>query len=206
MRTILLTGFEPFGGDTGNPSGNAVREVARRWRGPDELVTAILPVEFDAAVREIRARIRELRPDVVIATGLAGGRRSVTPERVAINLREARIPDNGGAQPVDEPCVAGGPAAYFSTLPVKRIAAAVDGAVSYTAGTFVCNDVMYAVLDETRGSATRAGFIHVPWSDELAPHGQPSLPARAIADALETAVRVAAEAETDTERAAGTLH
>jgi len=206
MRTILLTGFEPFGGDTGNPSGDAVREVARRWRGPDELVTAILPVEFDAAAREIRARIRELRPDVVIATGLAGGRRSVTPERVAINLREARIPDNGGAQPVDEPCVAGGPAAYFSTLPVKRIAAAIDGAVSYTAGTFVCNDVMYVALDETRGSEARAGFIHVPWSDELAPNGQPSLPARAIADALETAVRVAAEAKTDTDGAAGTLH
>jgi pyroglutamyl-peptidase len=176
MRTILLTGFEPFGGDSGNPSGDAVRDVAVRWDGDGELVSAVLPVEFDAADREVRGLIRELRPDVVIATGLAGGRTVITPERVAINLRDARIPDNSGAQPIDEPTLPGGPAAYFATLPVKRIARAVGGSVSHSAGTFVCNDVMYAVLDETRGSATAAGFIHVPWSDELAPEGQP--PAR----------------------------
>lgn len=206
MRTILLTGFEPFGGDVGNPSGDAVREVARRWDGPEELVTAVLPVEFDSAAHTVRTRIREVRPDVVIATGLAGGRAVITPERIAINLRDARIPDNGGAQPVDEPSVPGGPAAHFATLPVKRIAAAVGGSVSHTAGTFVCNDTMYALLDETAGSATRAGFIHVPWSDELAPAGAPSLPAKTIADAIETAIRVALASSGDLETSAGALH
>lgn len=205
MRTILLTGFEPFGGDAGNPSGDAVRALAERWDGPDELATVILPVEFDAAAREVREWIRRLRPDVVIATGVAGGRTAVTPERVAINLRDARIPDNGGAQPFDEPSRHDGPAAYFSTLPVKRIASAIGGSVSHSAGTFVCNDTMYAVLDETRGSATRAGFIHVPWSDELAPEGQPSLPARTIVGALETAIRIALVADGDLQASAGAI-
>src|SRR5690606_14334344 len=173
--------------------------------GPERLETMILPVKFDAAAREIRARIRELRPDVVIATGVAGGRTTVTPERVAINLRDARIPDNGGAQPIDEPSRQGGPAAYFSTLPVKRIASAIGGSVSHSAGTYVCNDAMYAVLDETRGSATRAGFIHVPWSDDLAPEGQPSLPAQAIVDALETAIRITLVADDDLSVSAGSI-
>lgn len=212
MTTVLLTGFEPFGGDARNPSGEAVAAVARDWDRAERLVTAVLPVAYDAAADALRERIAEQSPDVVIATGLAGGRTQVTPERVAINLRDARIADNDGDQPVDEPSVAGGPAAYFATLPVKAIARAISdagipAAVSHTAGTFVCNHVMYVALDAAAGRpGTTAGFVHVPWSDETAPADAPSLPAADIARALGTAVRTALDVDRDDARPAGTIH
>ncbi|WP_261164782.1 pyroglutamyl-peptidase I [Microbacterium sp. Marseille-Q6965] len=212
MVTILLTGFEPFGGDARNPSGEAVEHVVRAWDGPERLVPAILPVSFDAAAEQLRALIGEHDPQIVVASGLAGGRTQVTPERVAINLRDARIPDNAGAQPLDEPSVAGGPAAYFATLPVKAIAqaireAGVPAAVSHTAGTFVCNHVMYVAADEaSRRPGMRTGFVHVPWSADTAPADAPSLPARDIAHALRIAVRIAVDAPADAAVTAGTLH
>lgn len=212
MATILLTGFEPFGGDARNPSGEAVSELGRRWGGSDRLVTEALPVAYDEAGAALRALLAAHAPDVVIATGLAGGRSRVTPERVAINLRDARIPDNAGAQPIDQPCVAGGPAAHFATLPVKAIARAVDGSgipstVSHTAGTFVCNHVMYVALDEAaRRPGMRAGFVHMPWSDETAPDGAPSLPSAALVRALEIAVRTTLAHTADVADPAGALH
>lgn len=212
MTTVLLTGFEPFGGDERNPSGEAVADAARAWAGPETLVTAVLPVAFDAAADRLRRLIEEVAPEVVIATGLAGGRAHVTPERIAINLRDARIPDNAGAQPVDEPSVAGGPAAHFANLPVKAIAAAiaaegVPAAVSHTAGTFVCNHAFYVALHEASARpGMRAGFIHVPWSTETAPDGQPAIPADRIAHALVIAVRTALDVRIDDDRPAGTLH
>lgn len=211
MTTILLTGFEPFAGDPRNPSGEAVEEVARVWDGPARLVTAVLPVAYDAAADALRALMAEHSPDIVIATGLAGGRAHVTPERVAINLRDARIPDASGAQPVDEPSIAGEPAAHFATLPVKAIAErirdeGIPAVVSHTAGTFVCNHVMYVALDEAARSGARAGFVHVPWSDETAPEGSPSIPAASIAGALEIAARTALATERDTATSAGALH
>ena len=212
MTTVLLTGFEPFGGDARNPSGEAVRAVARDWDRPERLVTEVLPVAFDAAGDALRGLIAAHSPGVVIATGLAGGRTQITPERVAINLRDARIPDNDGAQPIDEPSVAGGPAAYFASLPVKAIARAISdagipAAVSHTAGTFVCNHVMYVAADAAGGSpGTRAGFIHVPWSDETAPEDAPSLPAAEIARALGIAVRTALDVARDDRATAGTIH
>lgn len=213
MTTALLTGFEPFAGDARNPSGDAVAEAALTWAGPETLVTATLPVEFDAAAAELRDLIAQFSPDVVIATGLAGGRTGVTPERVAINLRDAHIPDNAGAQPVDEPCVTGAPAAYFATLPVKAIARAIadegiPASVSHTAGTFVCNHVFYAAAHEAAARpGVRAGFVHVPWSAETAPEGQPSLPGVAIAHALQVAVRTALDVRADDAAvSAGALH
>lgn len=212
MTTALLTGFEPFGGDARNPSGEAVAEVARTWDRPERLVTEILPVAFDAAADALRTLIGEHAPDVVIATGLAGGRTQVTPERVAINLRDARIPDNAGAQPVDEPSVPGGPSAYFATLPVKAIARAISdagipAAVSHTAGTFVCNHVMYVAADAAaRRPGTTAGFVHVPWSDETAPDGAFALPSAEIARALGIAVRTALDVDRDDAASAGTIH
>lgn len=207
MPTILLTGFEPFGGDARNPSADAVSEVAARWDGPAVLVTDILPVAFEAAGERVRSLIDEHEPDLVVAAGLAGGRTHVTPERVAINLCDARIPDNAGARPVDEPCVPGAPAAYFATLPVKAIAHAIGGPVSHTAGTFVCNHVMFVALDEaSRRPGARAGFIHVPWSDETAPAGAPSLPAAEIAGALDVALRTSLARQADLREPAGTTH
>jgi pyroglutamyl-peptidase len=212
VTTVLLTGFDPFAGDDRNPSGEAVAEAALTWAGPETLVTATLPVEFDAAADDLRGLIAEFAPDVVIATGLAGGRTQVTPERVAINLRDARIPDSAGAQPLDEPCVPGGPAAYFASVPVKAIAGAVaaagiPAAVSHSAGTFVCNHVFYVAAHEAaRRPGMRAGFVHLPWSTETAPAGQPSLPAVDLAHALQLAVRTALDVAVDTPAATGSLH
>ncbi len=169
MQTILLTGFEPFGGDAVNPSEQAVRILAAGPPPGLRLVTAILPVSYarmDAALAEAIARAR---PDAVVAVGLAASRAEMSVERVAINLDDARIPDNDGAQPIDVPVVAGGPAAYFSTLPIKAIVArmreaGVPAHVSQTAGTFGCNHIFYLArhLAETHDRGMRAGFIHVP--------------------------------------------
>lgn len=209
MPTVLLTGFEPFGGDATNPSGDAVNLVAAQWTDPETLITEILPVAFESAAARMRELIAEHRPDVVIATGLAGGRTAVTPERVAINLVDARIPDNVGAQPVDEPSVAGAAAAYFATLPVKAITAdvaraGVAASVSHTAGTFVCNHVMFTALDAA-STGTRAGFIHVPYASEQAPADQPALPLDDIARALRIAIRTTLDTEVDASYAAGTI-
>jgi pyroglutamyl-peptidase len=210
MTTVLLTGFEPFAGDATNPSGDAVRVVQERWAGAEDLVVEVLPVAFDAAATRLRQLLDEHRPDVVIATGLAGGRAHVTPERVAINLADARIPDNDGAQPVDRPVVDGGPVAYFATLPVKAIAAALDdegipAAVSHSAGTFVCNHVMYTVLDAAAPDV-RAGFVHLPYARDSAPEGAASLPLDDIVRALELTVRTALDVRDDVAVPGGALH
>ncbi|WZH37024.1 MAG: pyroglutamyl-peptidase I [Microbacterium enclense] len=209
MTTVLLTGFEPFAGDATNPSGDAVRLVGERWTGEERLVVEVLPVSFVTAAARLRRLLDEHRPDLVIATGLAGGRTRVTPERIAINLADARIPDNDGDQPVDRPVVAGGPAAFFATLPVKAIAAALNdegipSAVSHSAGTFVCNHVMFTALDAV-DPGVRAGFVHVPYARESAPEGAASLPFDDIARAVELTVRTALEVRDDIAAPGGTL-
>ena len=208
--TVLLTGFEPFGGDVANPSGEAVHRVASRWEGPELLVTAVLPVTFTGAAARLRGLLAEHRPDVVIAAGLAGGRAAIGVERVAVNLVDARIPDNDGEQPIDVPSVPGAAPAHFATLPVKEITRriAADGIpaeVSYSAGTFVCNHVFFTAL-EAAASGTRAGFVHVPWSAEHAPPTAVTLPIADIARALEIAVRTSLEVTSDSAVAGGALH
>jgi pyroglutamyl-peptidase len=207
MTGVLLTGFEPFADDPVNPSGDAVRLAAQLWDGPETLITAVLPVTFaDAAVR-LRALIAEHDPDVVLATGLAGGRSTVCVERVAVNLIDARIPDNAGAQPVDEPCVPGGPAAWFATVPVKAMARAVAAAgipasLSLSAGTYVCNHVFANAVDAAR----RAGFIHVPWGTGQAPHGEAELPLADLARAFVVAARTALDVHDDEATPGGAVH
>ena len=211
MTTVLLTGFEPFGGDAANPSGAAVELVAERWSGPERLVTAILPVSFRGAAQRLRALMAEHRPDVVIATGLAGGRAAIGVERVAVNLIDARIPDNDGEQPIDAPSVEGAVPAHFATLPVKELArhiadAGIPAEVSYSAGTFVCNHVFFTAL-QVAASGTRAGFVHVPWSSEHAPSPDvAALPLADIVRALEIAVRTSIDVPVDTAGSAGALH
>jgi pyroglutamyl-peptidase len=211
VTTVLLTGFEPFGGDAVNPSGEAVHRVASRWEGSDVLVTAVLPVTFAGAAGRLKELLAEHRPDIVIAAGLAGGRAAIGVERVAVNLVDARIPDNDGEQPVDVPSVPGAAAAHFATLPVKEIARRIDAAglpaeVSYSAGTFVCNHVFFTAL-EAAASGTRAGFVHVPWSAEHAPaSGSAALPLADIARGLEIAVRTSIEVTADAATPGGTLH
>lgn len=176
-RVVLVAGFEPFGGASVNPSA----EVAWRldgWRSADgaaRVRSTVLPCEFGAARRALAEALRLTRPEVVIAFELAASRRELSVERVAVNLDDARIPDNAGAQPIDEPVVAGAPAAYFSTLPVKATVAAmrkagVPAALSQTAGSFVCNHVFYALMHHIAVEAPRrrGGFIHLPPFDAVA--------------------------------------
>lgn len=182
MATVLLTGFEPFGGAATNNSWDAVELV----HGIEGLVTLCLPVEYGRASEVLDAAIREHAPDLVIAVGLAEGRTAITPERVAINVEDARIADNGGAQPVDAPVVPEGPDAHLTKLPVKAIVAAISdagipAALSDSAGTFVCNAVMYRLLHDHPGIV--AGFIHVPEGSVI--------PAVDVARGLEIAVGVA---------------
>ena len=212
MTTVLLTGFEPFAGDAVNPSGDAVQLVAGEWSGSETLVTAVLPVAFAGAAERIRELIGEHSPDVVIATGLAGGRSEISIERVAVNLIDARIPDNEGAQPVDAESVPGGPDARFSSLPVKAIvrdiaAAGIPSSLSTSAGTFVCNHVFSVITDAAAARAgARAGFIHVPWSETGGPEGEPTLPLSDIARALSIAVRTTLDTPGDITVVGGSLH
>jgi len=209
---VLLTGFEPFGGDAVNPSGDAVRTVAARWSGPDLLIAAVLPVSFAAAAERLAELLAAHAPDLVIATGLAGGRAEIAVERVAVNLADARIPDNDGSQPVDEESLPGAPAALFATLPIKRIVGAIaeqgiPAVASLSAGSFVCNHVfLHAAAWAARTPGSRAGFVHVPWAEGQGPGGAPALPAADIAVAIETAVRVSLAHAADAAIVGGSLH
>ena len=170
MKKLLITGFEPFGGEEINPSWEAVRRL------PDEiggfsLTKLLVPVVFGKAAKYVMNAADKLMPDVIISVGQAGGRRAITPEMLAINLRFAKIPDNEGNLPEDESIVAGGESAYFSTLPVRKIAEAINergvlSEVSYSAGAYVCNDLLYTLLDRYSAEGVGVGFIHVPYVSE----------------------------------------
>ncbi|MGA5131439.1 pyroglutamyl-peptidase I [Streptomyces olivoreticuli] len=214
MTRVLLTGFEPFDGETVNPSWQAVRAAAERPPEGIELTAAQLPCVFGAALDALRAAVTDTGPDIVLCVGQAGGRPDVTVERVAVNLDDARIPDNAGAQPLDEPVVPGGPAAYFATLPVKACVAAVREAglpasLSHTAGTFVCNHVFYGLmhLAATERPGLRGGFVHVPYAPEqVTDRVLPSLPVAAAAEALRVIAITAAGRTADIRAVGGATH
>jgi len=188
---ILLTGFEPFGKATSNPSGEIVKQISG-----DNIVTAILPVAYAKSAERLLALIEEHDPDVVICLGQAEGRTEITPERVAINLDDARLADNEGVLRSGIKIIDGGPDAYFSTLPVKEIvevikAKGVPAAVSLSAGTFLCNHIFYVAQNKFTGTNVRSGFVHVPLMDEQA--GEfPGLPTMPLAQMV-TAVRAMLE-------------
>jgi pyroglutamyl-peptidase len=192
MKKLLITGFDPFGGESLNPSWEAVRALPDTI-GPWQVERLMLPTVFGRAAAAVLQAAEKLQPDAVICVGQAGGRSGITPEVVGINLREARIPDNAGQQPVNEPVVPGAPAAYFATLPVRGMVAAMQEegiacGLSYTAGAFVCNDVLYTLLHHYDGTGVQAGFIHVPWLPEQAKEGQPSIPLSGIVRGLTAAI------------------
>jgi pyroglutamyl-peptidase len=213
MAKVLLTGFEPFGGELVNPSWQAVTLLAERRTS---LITVELPCAFATSLSTLRTAIGLHQPDLVVCVGQAGGRPDVTPERVAVNLTDARIPDNADAQPIDVPVVPGGPVGYFSTLPVKACVAAIREAgipasVSHTAGTFVCNQVFYGLMHllATEFPGIRGGFVHVPYSPEqvaAAGSAAPSLSIDKCADALGVLVDTALTVEEDLHVTAGALH
>lgn len=194
---ILLTAFEPFGGE----QVNAALEAVTRLSAPKgaELYKLTVPTVFGLCTETVIRAMRDIRPDAVVCVGQASGRAAITPERVAINLRDARIPDNAGFQPFDEPVVPGGPAAYFSTLPVRAMAEAIQKAgvsamISNTAGTFVCNDLFYGLCHaiESEFPSISGGFIHVPCLPEQAalhPSPIPSMKLLDIVRGLEAALR-----------------
>jgi pyroglutamyl-peptidase len=206
MSRVLVTGFDPFGGASVNPSWAAVRQLAC----PD-VAARLLPCVFGAALDRLWGAVEDVDPDVVICTGLAGGRAEVSIERVAVNLDDARIPDNVGAQPIDQPVVPGGPAGYFATIPVKACVAAVravpvPAGLSLSAGTFVCNHVFYGLLHRAatrRPGRLRCGFVHVPYLPE---QGEPALAVDSVAAALRAVVDTAVAVREDVPVAAGALH
>ena len=188
-KKLLITGFDPFGGENINPSWEAVKLLPEQV-GQYQIHKLAIPTIFGTAAEMILTQAQQLHPDVIVSVGLAGGRDAVTPERIAVNIRDARIPDNRGVQPSGDRVVAEGPAAYFSTLPVEKMAehirqVGIPAAVSNTAGTFVCNDVLYSVLHHFAGTSVQAGFIHVPY---LPSQGTPNMELTDIVKALSAAI------------------
>lgn len=212
-RTVLLTGFEPFNSETINPAWEAVRSL-EGWTGEGFVVEVCqLPCVFGDANLVIQAAIAQLKPDVVIAVGQAGGRVDLSVERVAINVDDAPIPDNAQRQLVDEAIVAGGPAAYFSTLPIKAIvgalrAAGLPASVSQTAGTFVCNHVFYGLMHHAAGTPMKAGFIHIPYLPEQAARfpGSASMALADMVRGLKLAVETCVAIDGDVSAGAGQMH
>ena len=189
MKKLLITGFDPFGGQSVNPSWAAVEQLPEQV-GEFALCKLMIPTVFEKAARIVQEEAAWIGADVILCVGQAGGRSAVTPERIAINVRSASMPDNEGYQPVEEPVVQGGPDGIFDTVPVYAMAqairdAGVPGAVSNTAGTFVCNDVLYTLLHRYAGTKTRIGFIHFPY---LPTQGEPNLPLEETVKALKAAI------------------
>lgn len=195
---ILLTAFDPFDGETVNPAQEALALVPERI-ADCAVIKLTVPTVFHKSIRALEQAMEEHRPDAVLCVGQAGGRFDITPERVAINLDDARIPDNEGNQPIDTPIREGAPPAYFSSLPVKAMVEAIrdaglPGSLSNSAGTFVCNHLMFGLLDliATRFPGARGGFVHVPFIPrQVARRAVPApcLSREDIARGLEAAVR-----------------
>lgn len=211
---VLLTGFEPFGGESSNPSAEAVLLLCRQ-QAPAGISwqALILPVEFKRSGDLLREEIRKLQPELVLCVGQAGGRPAISLEQVAINLIEARIPDNSGSQPSGEPVINKAPAAYFTTLPIKAIRqhllqCGIPAQISYSAGTYVCNALMFSLLHQINEmSECRGGFIHIPYSPAQAA-GKPesaSMAVGTVVQALEQLVLCCQQHQTDIAAAAGTL-
>ena len=210
---LLLTAFDPFGGSDINPALEAVRLVPDSLPGV-EIIKLEVPTVFGLSIETVTDAIGREQPDAVLCIGQAGGRPDLTPERIAINVDDARIPDNAGIQRLDTPVVPGGPAAYFATLPIKAMAAAIREAglpasVSNTAGTFVCNHLMYGVLHHlaTHCPQVRGGFMHVPFRpSQTIGRPAPSMHVTDIARGIEAAISAIAENARDITAVEGKTH
>lgn len=211
---ILITGFDPFGGESVNPALEAVKRMKTEIAGAS-IIKLEIPTVFHKSIEKIHETMKAEKPDVVLSIGQAGGRFGITPERVAINIDDARIKDNEGNQPVDTPVFADGAPAYFSTLPVKAMVEAIKAkglpsSLSNSAGTFVCNHVMYGVLYYIHKEfpGVRGGFIHVPFITGQVV-SKPNMPSMALADiteALEAAVEAIVKNEKDIQAIGGEIH
>ncbi|MCY9376934.1 pyroglutamyl-peptidase I [Bacillus sp. T17B1] len=213
-KKVLITGFDPFDKETVNPSWEAAKQLNGLETDEAIIKAEQIPTVFRTALDTLRQAIQKHQPDIVICVGQAGGRMQITPERVAINLSDARIPDNEGHQPIDEEISPRGPAAYWTGLPVKRMTAkmkenGIPAAVSYTAGTFVCNYLFYGLMDHISRTAPhiRGGFIHIPFiPEQTIDKTAPSLSLDTIVRALRIAAVTAAQYDEDLKTPGGTLH
>ena len=212
-RLVLVTGFDPFGGERVNPSWDVCRRLPREIAG-HRVETCKVACEFHASIETVAEAIERHQPDIVLCLGQAGGRPHLTVERIAINVSDARIADNSGAQPIDEPIAPNGPAAYLATLPIKAMTAAIRAAgvpaqVSNSAGTYVCNHVMYGVLHflAARGQRARAGFVHLPFAEAqvLDKPGVPALSLESMTRGVEAAIAAACTRRDDIRAAEGAL-
>ena len=188
-KTLLITGFDPFGGGSINPAWEAVKLLPEQI-GAYTLHKLQIPTVFGQGARMVLDEAEKVRPDLILCIGQAGGRSAVTPERIAVNIRDARIPDNAGNQPRGEFVAVDGPAAYFATVPVEKMAQAIRdknirATVSNSAGAYVCNDVMYSLLHAFHKTEVKVGFIHVPCIPE---QGSPSMELEQIVHALAAAI------------------
>jgi pyroglutamyl-peptidase len=209
---ILLTGFEPFGGEDMNPSQDVAAALHGETLGGHGVIGATLPCEFGASLAALVQAIERRRPALVLSLGQAGGRADLSLERIAINVDDARLPDNAGASPIDVPVVAGGPAAYFSTLPIKAMVAALRAAgipasVSQSAGTYVCNHLFYGLQHRLAGTGVRSGFMHLPLLPEQAARsiGQPSMPLQTMLAGVRIALSTALATRHDLGSSGGAL-
>lgn len=208
--TVLVTGFDPFGGSSVNPSWQAVHAMHGRTIAGRQVVGGELPTVFDDSLRRLGELMEEHQPELVVATGQAAGRAAISLERVAINVNDARIRDNAGRKPIDTPVIPGAPAAYFTSLPIKAmlqelIAAGINAEVSQTAGTFVCNHVFFGLmhlLAQPRWEGTRGGLVHVPWLPE---QGQPSMRLDEVVAGLDLAIACALRTQRDIRKEAGAI-
>lgn len=210
---VLITGFDPFGGENINPALEAVKKLPDTISGA-EIIKLEIPTVFGESLKKIEENINKHNPDIVISVGQAGGRFGVTPERVAINIDDARIKDNKGNQPIDIPVFEDGENAYFSNLPIKAMVkemqnGGIPGSVSNTAGTFVCNHVMYGLLYmiDKKYPNMRGGFIHVPYipSQVTTKPNTPSMSLEDISKGLELCVKAAVENVEDLKTIGGTI-
>ena len=212
MSRILLTGFEPFGGEQINPSWEVAKALDGQKIAGVNIIARMLPCVFGEALKVLQQSIDEVNPDLVLALGQAGGRSDFSIERIAINIDDARIADNAGARPIDQAVVNGAPAAYFSTLPIKTMVAGLRAAghpasVSQTAGTFVCNHVFFGLQHALHGSGVRSGFMHLPLLPAQAARlaGQPSMALDEMLAGVSLALELAWPMVADRRESAGTI-
>jgi len=209
--SVLVTGFDPFGGSSTNPSWHAVHALHGRIVAGRKLIGVELPTVFDRSLQSLKEAMEKHQPELVVVTGQAAGRPAISLERVAINVNDARIPDNAGLKPIDTAVVVNGPVGYFTSLPIKAMLKAlldeaVRAEVSQTAGTFVCNHVFYGLmhlLAQPEWEGTRGGLIHVPWLPE---QGQPSMRLEEIVRGLEIAIGCALATQRDIRKEAGAIN
>jgi pyroglutamyl-peptidase len=213
QKKILLTGFEPFGGETINPAWEIARALQGERIADAEVMAHCLPCVFGTALQSLQAALQQHEPVLVLALGQAAGRNCLSLERVAINVDDARIPDNAGHQPIDEPVLAQGPAAYFTSLPIKSMVAGLRAAghpaeISQSAGTFVCNHVFYGLQHQLRGQSARSGFLHVPLLPEQACRAapQPSMSLASMVAGVRLALQLAMNTTDDLRQTGGTLN